>query len=121
MRNGNFSMLDECTEYEKVLILPMRNGNIIQSSQSFASLHHRSYPTYEEWKPRSTLGARSVLKEVLILPMRNGNITKYTVFVKLKTCSYPTYEEWKLHFLYLFIFFHFRSYPTYEEWKQFPS
>ena len=98
-----------------VLILPMRNGNLL-SIQICQRTQHRSYPTYEEWKPSFT-----------------------SLFSFILHRSYPTYEEWKLfgdiggllfpsEFLsYLWgmetfsnlvrYFCYTRSYPTYEEWK----
>ena len=54
-----------------VLILPMRNGNLKQRKLR-TSYFDRSYPTYEEWKPRNLAG-NSVID----------------------ASSYPTYEEWK--------------------------
>ena len=77
----------------RVLILPMRNGNIIKSSFKYTfslflsylwgmetlrfsrhifRLFSCSYPTYEEWKPFFFF-AVCKNQSVLILPMRNGN------------------------------------------------
>jgi len=55
----------------RVLILPMRNGNVGIFLLTYQG-RFRSYPTYEEWKL-----LRSDKMENIIL------------------CSYPTYEEWK--------------------------
>jgi len=54
-----------------------------------------SYPTYEEWKPKS-----------LYLP-----VSKFS-------CSYPTYEEWKQIQSEPSFALIEGSYPTYEEWKR---
>ena len=76
-----------------VLILPMRNGNLVDYFHTFYT-YQSSYPTYEEWK-LSQPYLMAVLNSVLILPMRNGN--KRIIQVKLMLeGSYPTYEEWKL-------------------------
>ena len=57
-------------------------------------LFFRSYPTYEEWKPRSG-----------------------SVFGVHFTSSYPTYEEWKPVTPSYRVAILKSSYPTYEEWK----
>jgi len=77
-----------------VLILPMRNGNIIQSPQSFASLY------------------------VLILPMRNGNLISYQFSPSI--FAFLSYL-WGMETFDVFLHIPFlpSSYPTYEEWKQF--
>jgi len=68
--------LDEFYEFSKqegrVLILPMRNGNLSAKTEIITNLS--SYPTYEEWKLFSE--AQPIVHSML--------------------CSYPTYEEWKL-------------------------
>ncbi len=58
-----------------VLILPMRNGNILFSSLKTFKACFGSYPTYEEWKRYVTSGEVNFDGTVLILPMRNGNIS----------------------------------------------
>ena len=58
-------------DYNWVLILPMRNGNLLSHSDD-GDIDLCSYPTYEEWKPiQPFVGSPSII------------------------CSYPTYEEWK--------------------------
>ena len=76
-----------------VLILPMRNGNIIRISGCSISII------------------------VLILPMRNGNYASFINSFVSFLCSYPTYEEWKLCLPPPKSSTIFCSYPTYEEWK----
>ena len=100
----------------------------------------RSYPTYEEWKPRyvskifkliilflSYLWGMETGKTcswtfwrcvVLILPMRNGNRALNCGIYNSISCSYPTYEEWKQGLEWRAIDKNKSSYPTYEEWKQ---
>ena len=56
---------------QKVLILPMRNGNRLTGEVSDQDTSG-SYPTYEEWK-------------------RSKNCS----FLYSPASSYPTYEEWK--------------------------
>ena len=56
-----------------VLILPMRNGNLILLLPYFLSFYS-SYPTYEEWKQTPNDYGIPWLFIVLILPMRNGNL-----------------------------------------------
>ena len=56
MRNGNITPIAKANLQNQVLILPMRNGNTILSSTS------------------------SCVYVVLILPMRNGNIPFFTSF-----------------------------------------
>jgi len=117
MRNGNHDEILEVYKEKYVLILPMRNGNVVvlRLPNKFIWC---SYPTYEEWKP---------------FWIKNKSFWSFF-------CSYPTYEEWKraqlsmiisakdyafLSYLwgmetYLpnFLFkMLYRSYPTYEEWK----
>jgi len=72
MRNGNqqFIPLLLCRN-EKVLTVPMRNGNY----NSKYTIHDEHY--------------------VLTVPMRNGNITVSTEVLTAAICSYRTYEEWK--------------------------
>ena len=122
-----------------VLILPMRNGNILSSylpqalfqgsyptyeewkhycwKHNERNWSHGSYPTYEEWKQIITTCC-SNFYWVLILPMRNGNNLPHILTCMCELSSYPTYEEWKL---LLFFFSKSKtkdsSYPTYEEWK----
>ena len=76
-----------------VLILPMRNGNILYMYLEILQLF------------------------VLILPMRNGNNTTLLYMHLEQPRSYPTYEEWKLKHSSLVKFNGQGSYPTYEEWK----
>ena len=57
--------------------------------------HFRSYPTYEEWKPRIGTSPSSIIF---------GS-------------SYPTYEEWKHDVVQGIDTRRYSSYPTYEEWK----
>jgi len=50
MRNGNKRRKRKMSkELEKVLILPMRNGNPYSALKPFSPFQG-SYPTYEEWK-----------------------------------------------------------------------
>jgi len=84
--------------YVVVLILPMRNGNLIKGFNSLNSVLKGSYPTYEEWKQYDSTCCG----------------------VNLSFSSYPTYEEWKLTFTCYFSLLLFCSYPTYEEWKLIP-
>ena len=118
MRNGNLFSNITMLELFKVLILPMRNGNVVAYSDSTVQKVYSSYPTYEEWKPFTkpsipcrffhssyptyeewkhwkSLWTCCSRKLVLILPMRNGNYRpEYYQEVGLES-SYPTYEEWK--------------------------
>ena len=121
-----------------VLILPMRNGNMLLTP-SFSSPLESSYPTYEEWKlfisfsiftvprvlilPMRNGNWRSkriiqLFKRVLILPMRNGNIKIYSIV--------SVFKFWFLSYLWGMETkerkrkkrkMKKRSYPTYEEWK----
>jgi len=106
MRNGNISYLERQRKGYKVLILPMRNGNIDQySEQAGRNVKFLSYLWGMETLMRISSSSISFL--VLILPMRNGNHS-YQLDLKLSFyCSYPTYEEWKLLFfksIFLFSF-----------------
>jgi len=74
MRNGNRFANTVKSQYKKVLILPMRNGNYDEILLKDADLNC-SYPTYEEWKPNNDMFIFSK-HIVLILPMRNGNKLK---------------------------------------------
>ena len=78
-----------------VLILPMRNGNLLFLISRKLVSNFRSYPTYEEWKQyfRNNLRITSLYS------------------------SYPTYEEWKLSTVSPVFLTSIGSYPTYEEWK----
>ena len=59
---------------QRVLILPMRNGNAVDDAKIANLNAASSYPTYEEWKPCKRCYIRKDSgKRVLILPMRNGN------------------------------------------------
>ena len=80
-------------------------------------LYYRSYPTYEEWKPRYT--KRTWRPKPCSYPT-------YEEWKRVKTnrgalgvflSSYPTYEEWKHEYEGLGLHVLFGSYPTYEEWK----
>ena len=93
MRNGNLILYKLVSSCLLVLILPMRNGNIF--------LH-------------ATI---VFLTFVLILPMRNGNCIFFPYQRTGKYSSYPTYEEWKHNSFISLIFPSKCSYPTYEEWK----
>ena len=66
------SQNDEQFVTNKVLILPMRNGNLL-------TWYQKTYNWY-----------------VLILPMRNGNECACGKRKNENLSSYPTYEEWKL-------------------------
>ena len=93
MRNGNQLALHDVLELALcVLILPMRNGNFLIPFSSVTYLC--SYPTYEEWK-----------------------LYKEERSKKQDLGSYPTYEEWKQLKLKIAILCLQSSYPTYEEWK----
>ena len=77
-----------------VLILPMRNGNLIKISPPLSFFGFLSYL----WGMETFKGYICCLNTgiVLILPMRNGNKYKDDIIrMKIKS-SYPTYEEWKL-------------------------
>ena len=93
MRNGNIIRISGCSISIIVLILPMRNGNNI-----FVQKRGELFP-------------------VLILPMRNGNYASFINSFVSFLCSYPTYEEWKLCLPPPKSSTIFCSYPTYEEWK----
>jgi|CZCB01.1.fsa_nt_gi hypothetical protein len=58
----------------------------------FQATCQRSYPTYEEWKPKSTHTQRVCMRS-----------------------SYPTYEEWKPKSTHTQRVCMRSSYPTYEE------
>ena len=96
MRNGNnLESIHFVSPPVKVLILPMRNGNFFAKYRLTLSTT-RSYPTYEEWKLISIANLMS-LTSVLILPMRNGNFLPSIYYYRRCVFrSYPTYEEWKL-------------------------
>ena len=66
----------------KVLILPMRNGNLVQAMASPVQ-KFSSYPTYEEWKRLSGFENIVFHVEVLILPMRNGNLVSIKLILLL--------------------------------------
>ena len=113
-----------CSQIYSVLILPMRNGNVINSMWYEGSIYC-SYPTYEEWKlrsnspnrPRGSSGSYPTYEEwkhdyvlygnamwyVLILPMRNGNYIIISDLNRSLSSSYPTYEEWKLGKILYFV------------------
>ena len=116
MRNGNLLKGNCKTTISTVLILPMRNGNVIISNSLL------------------------VVSIVLILPMRNGNavtnakindvnaeflsylwgmetVDKMRILKLILKRSYPTYEEWKLSTVSPVFLTSIGSYPTYEEWK----
>ena len=119
MRNGNFFRKINICKINCVLILPMRNGNIVNYYYFLMSILS-SYPTYEEWKPVYTLFLSKTI-QVLILPMRNGNLLFLQLWEQvLYAGSYPTYEEWKLIKYPDTGFVDPCSYPTYEEWKHQP-
>ena len=95
MRNGNLLLQALQQLLYPVLILPMRNGNSFLNCSKACS------------------GGK-----VLILPMRNGNVSGTILHLYIMPCSYPTYEEWKLISEWKDIVFDIKcSYPTYEEWK----
>jgi len=79
---------------ERVLTVPMRNGNTKYFKLSKKSTIC-SYRTYEEWKLSLTW--------------------RYTL---RQTSSYRTYEEWKLNYQENLNKEKESSYRTYEEWKQ---
>jgi len=87
-------LLKTPSKCSQVLILPMRNGNLLRNLKMIYNLL------------------------VLILPMRNGNFISFALATLSWICSYPTYEEWKP---YIFSvspsILNKSSYPTYEEWK----
>jgi len=71
MRNGNIEELIKHKNFEKLFILPMRNGN---EAQGYLRLFKvvAFYPTYEEWK--LCFNPLAFFFYILfILPMRNGN------------------------------------------------
>ena len=68
-----FRFFNKSKQFE-VLILPMRNGNLLVAFFPNTSFY-RSYPTYEEWKHLSFSSSSIPVSLVLILPMRNGNNT----------------------------------------------
>ena len=76
MRNGNDKRAQQAVEtHKRVLILPMRNGNL--KHLSFMKVNvNGSYPTYEEWKRFHPRNSGIATSSVLILPMRNGNYSK---------------------------------------------
>ena len=87
----------------EVLILPMRNGNILQSNQIIQAGTFLSYLWgMETLQPWLDLCQDSL---VLILPMRNGNQNSFGFTGRNSLGSYPTYEEWKQPKL----FFEFRK------------
>ena len=139
MRNGNFDLLLSNGDEYNVLILPMRNGNKVESethqSLSFMSLSYLW--GMETWRRFKSYGAWYL---VLILPMRNGNqiyrLWRLLIFFdslsylwglethlgilnvkKRIICPYPTYEEWKREIITFLSSSYIRPYPTYEEWK----
>ena len=101
--------------YISVLILPMRNGNILEKLRH-PSRDNGSYPTYEEWKLYLQI-VPQLEALVLILPMRNGNGSNCLNSSVRLLSSYPTYEEWKHLPKKISYTLSFGSYPTYEEWK----
>jgi len=62
MRNGNFLHKGVFSDWDSgVLILPMRNGNYeCRIILYYHKKNHRSYPTYEEWKPSPSFFAFSI-------------------------------------------------------------
>ena len=73
MRNGNYFKVMHPSGPCLVLILPMRNGNLV-----------------------NIFIPPLLIKFVLILPMRNGNFDSIIRKTSSACSSYPTYEEWKL-------------------------
>jgi len=103
------------TQGNKVLTVPMRNGNTSFRASS-ETPPPSSYRTYEEWKQyyeswndNGTLvltvpmrngnfhWARMVTRQsrVLTVPMRNGNHNQSARGQRANKGSYRTYEEWK--------------------------
>jgi len=65
---------DSAGEYaNKVLTVPMRNGNNAKDWER-AKKKFCSYRTYEEWKQSSVTRTLHGIVEVLTVPMRNGNL-----------------------------------------------
>jgi len=62
----------ESKKIEKVLTVPMRNGNNPCATPQKSFGRHSSYRTYEEWKLTNRPHCLSNLT-VLTVPMRNGN------------------------------------------------
>ena len=78
---------------QKVLILPMRNGNYCTGFDNCsAGIRFLSYL----WGMETEIWYR---------------------WYKYELCSYPTYEEWKLCKSFCSSAVEICSYPTYEEWK----
>ena len=70
MRNGNDAMSKIPDKHDRVLTVPMRNGNSILGITS--PWYSSSYRTYEEWKLLNSI-LSIVWSMVLTVPMRNGN------------------------------------------------
>ena len=102
-----------------VLILPMRNGNIMKQWLSLWYLTFLSYLWGMETRFRKCDWA--TYETARFLSYLWGMETSQTFLgaVHQKPCSYPTYEEWKLSLILLMLERCDSSYPTYEEWKLF--
>jgi hypothetical protein len=102
----------------RVLILPMRNGNNINSTGS-SNIYHTylcSYPTYEEWKYKDSKYRQIFLRSY---PTYEEWKNFHFPHAAICLCSYPTYEEWNVSkFNEPVKKFLSGSYPTYEEWKR---
>jgi len=61
---------------QRVLTVPMRNGNLAKIYE-LTTNKASSYRTYEEWKLFSHYGGGEAPFCVLTVPMRNGNIGLY--------------------------------------------
>ena len=79
--------------FVKVLILPMRNGNLLQLLPQPRE-RNCSYPTYEEWKLCQHTINNNVIYKFLSYLWGMETISEQEIILH-QLSSYPTYEEWK--------------------------
>ena len=118
METNNSFLLLGCQEI--VSTLPIRNGNLPPSLDSFVRIR-REYLTYKEWKRSAGLGSSvsSTSSEYLTYKEWKLDEPCNNIWVLSEDSEYLTYKEWKQHICSKIFFDSFNEceYLTYKEWK----